>query len=66
MNKLTRFLKKLKTKKVTGWDIARVVVYVIFAVFFVWVMLSCLEVVTHNLTQGYTYNPYNFFQFLIK
>lgn len=39
--------------------------YIIAALIMVWLLVSYIEVITHNLEAGYVYSPFNAFQLFV-
>lgn len=58
---LMRDFKARRRKAITIW-ILKQIPFVLSILFILWVFLSWMEVVTHNMTPGYDYCIYNFFK----
>lgn len=39
---------------------------IISALFLVWLLVSFIEVISHNLEAGYVYSPFNAFQLFVE
>lgn len=58
---LMRDFKARRRKAITLW-VLKQIPFVLSILFILWVFISWMEVVTHNMIPGYDYCIYNFFK----